>query len=71
MQYVGAMLTGTLSILPNPDASELAALTSRARSITAYSDEHRLAPANAPVASPIPRRVGDPSPIKHVFYVIR
>src|SRR5262249_47837394 len=36
-----------------------------------YSDEHRLTPANAPAASPIPRRVGDPSPIKHVFYVIR
>ena len=25
----------------------------------------------APRDSPIPRRVGDPSPIKHVFYVIR
>ena len=71
MQYVGAMLTGTLSILSNPDASELAALTNRARSITAYSDEHRLEPARAPAASPIPKRVGDPSPIKHVFYVIR
>ena len=31
----------------------------------------RLTPAGAPAASPIPRRVGDPSPIKHVFYVIR
>src|SRR4029077_18922359 len=29
------------------------------------------APAEAPAASPVPRRVGDPSPIKHVFYVIR
>ena len=71
MQYVGAMLTGTLSFLPNPDATELEALTQTARRVTSYSDEHRLAPARAPEASPVPRRVGDPSPITHVFYVIR
>jgi YVTN family beta-propeller protein len=71
MQYVGAMLTGTLSILPNPGTGAVRTLTETARSVTAYTDEHRLAPARAPAASPIPRRVGDLSPIKHVFYVIR
>jgi YVTN family beta-propeller protein len=70
-QYVGAMLTGTVSFLPNPDRGALETLTRMARSAMPYSDEHRLAPADAPAASPIPRRVGDPSPIKHVFYVIR
>ena len=70
-QFVGAMLTGTLSALPNPDREALETLTRMARTVTAYSDEHRLAPAGAPAASPIPKRVGDPSPIKHVFYVIR
>src|SRR5262249_14731320 len=70
-QYVGAMLTGTLSIVPTPDRATLGALTKTVYSLTPYSDEHRLAPAGAPGASPIPRRVGDPSPIKHVFYVIR
>ena len=70
MQYVGAMLTGTVSMLPNPGSGALQTLTQMARSVTAYSDEHRLAPARAPDASPVPRRVGDPSPIKHV-YVIR
>jgi YVTN family beta-propeller protein len=69
--YIGNLLTGTLSILPAPDGEGLQTLTKMALSVTAYSDEHRLSPANAPVASPIPRRVGDPSPIKHVFYVIR
>jgi YVTN family beta-propeller protein len=71
MQYVGAMLTGTLSILPNPSPSTLEGLTKTARSVAAYSDDHRLAPAHAPGASAIPRRVGEASPIKHVFYVIR
>ncbi len=69
--YIGALLTGTLSVLPTPDDRAMQTLTRMALSVTAYSDEHRLAPANAPTASPIPRRVGDPSPIKHVFYVIR
>jgi DNA-binding beta-propeller fold protein YncE len=71
MTYVGAMLTGTVSILPNPNGGALQTLTNMVRSITAYRDEHRLTPARAPEASPVPRRVGDPSPIKHVFYVIR
>jgi len=70
-EYIGSMLTGTLSFLPVPDRESLQTLTKMALSVTAYSDEHRLAPADAPAASPIPKRVGDPSPIKHVFYVIR
>jgi YVTN family beta-propeller protein len=69
--YIGTLLTGTLSILSTPDRDALQTLTKTAVSVTPYSDEHRLAPADAPVGSPIPRRVGDPSPIKHVFYVIR
>jgi sugar lactone lactonase YvrE len=70
-QYAGAILTGTLSALPTPSREALQTLTKMAYSVTPYSDEHRLAPANPPAASPIPKRVGDPSPIKHVFYIIR
>jgi YVTN family beta-propeller protein len=70
-QYIGSMMRGTMSVLPAPDRQALQTLTKMAYAVTAYTDEHRLAPAGAPGASPIPRRVGDPSPIKHVFYVIR
>ncbi len=70
-QYVGGMMQGALSILETPDAATLAALTRRVYQITRYTDATKLAPANAPIDSPIPRRVGSPSPIKHVFYVIR
>jgi YVTN family beta-propeller protein len=70
-QYIGQMLQGTLSQLPVPDAAGLKALTARVYEITAYSDTKRLTPADAPTDSPIPRRVGDPSAIKYVFYVIR
>jgi YVTN family beta-propeller protein len=70
-QYSGAMFQGAISTIPIPTAAALERMTAKVRDLTPYSDAHRLAPANAPGASPIPRRVGDSSPIKYVFYVIR
>jgi len=70
-QYAGSMLLGSLSVMPVPDAARLAAYTKTVVDLTPYTDAARLAPARAPAGSPIPRKVGDPSPIKHVFYVIR
>src|SRR4029079_3971153 len=70
-QYAGELLQGTVSVVDVPDAAHLAADTARRIELSAYSDATRLTPASAPAASPIPRRVGDASPIKHVFYVIR
>jgi hypothetical protein len=70
-QYSGSMLQGSLSIVPVPDAAMLARYTKTVYDVTPYSDATRLAPAGAPAASPIPRRVGGASPITHVFYIIR
>jgi DNA-binding beta-propeller fold protein YncE len=70
-QYQGQLLQGALSIIDVPNADGLKAHTQRVYDITAYTDAKKLTPANAPAASPIPRKVGDSSPIKHVFYVIR
>ncbi|HEV7502669.1 MAG TPA: bifunctional YncE family protein/alkaline phosphatase family protein, partial [Vicinamibacteria bacterium] len=70
-QYSGSMLQGSLSVVRVPDAAQLAAYTKTVLAVTPYTDAARLAPAEAPADSPVPRRVGDPSPIKHVFYVIR
>lgn len=70
-QYTGSMFEGTLSILPTPSVAALASYSKTVYTLTPYSDATRLAPAGAPAASPIPRRVGESSAIKHVFYVIR
>ncbi|MFN2632930.1 MAG: alkaline phosphatase family protein [Thermoanaerobaculia bacterium] len=64
-------LEGTLSFVPAPDDRTLAAWTAKVRALTPYRDSHLLAPAGAPKGSPVPARVGGPSPIRHVFYVIR
>jgi YVTN family beta-propeller protein len=70
-QYIAALLQGTISEIPVPDEAALAALTKRVYDVTPYDDKTRLSPAFAPIDSPIPNRVGRPSPIKYVFYVIR
>ncbi len=70
-QYVGAMLTGALSILPAPDAAALDAFTRTVQRVTPGGARSQPAPARAPRSSPIARRAGNESPIRHVFYVIR
>jgi YVTN family beta-propeller protein len=69
-QYDYSMITGIASILPVPDAGQLAAMTTQVQS-------NALAEASQSVASkragknPIPRYVGGSSPIKHVFFIVR
>jgi DNA-binding beta-propeller fold protein YncE len=66
-----AWLRGTITTIATPDRTTLNDYTRRVASLTPYSDAIRLTPANAPIGSSIPAKVGSPSPIKHVFYVIR
>jgi YVTN family beta-propeller protein len=74
-QYIGELLQGSLSVLPVPDDKALASYTQTVYRLTPYTAASRLAPrfapGTAPAGSPIPRKVGAPSPIKYVFYVIR
>ncbi|HEV8580839.1 MAG TPA: alkaline phosphatase family protein [Thermoanaerobaculia bacterium] len=70
-QYIGELLQGSLSILSVPDEKKLAEYTRTVYRVTPYTAAGRLAPAGAPQGSPIPAKVGDPSPIKYVFYIIR
>ena len=70
-QYTGGMFQGVLSVVPMPDAAALSDMTKKVYELTPYTDARRMAPPEAPAGSPIPRRVGDSSPIKHVFYIIR
>ena len=70
-QYIAALLTGSLSILDVPDQKALAADTRTVYRISPYRDATLLAPAAATKGSPIPAKVGQPSPIRYVFYIIR
>ncbi|WP_165235028.1 bifunctional YncE family protein/alkaline phosphatase family protein [Aquisphaera insulae] len=72
-EYIGGLLRGTLSVLPMPGPKEMAAYSN---TVYACSPVRKGAAAAIrgeapPAGHPIPGRVGDPSPIKHVVYIIK
>jgi YVTN family beta-propeller protein len=68
--YIGTTLSGALSIVPVPDDKQLAAYTATVYRNCPYSDK-LLEGTPYPQKTAIPTRVGDPSPIKHVLYIIK
>ncbi len=70
-EYIGSMLWGSLTTLDTPSAAKLKEYTATALFVTPDTGKSQLAPVKAPARSVIPRKVGAPSPIKYVFYVIR
>ena len=68
--YVAALETGSLGLLPTLTPDILALTTRRVIANSPYSDD-LLTLAGAPEGNPIPNRLGDPSPIEHVIYVIK
>jgi len=70
-QYIGSMLKGAVSLINLPAKAKLSQLTRRVYANSPYTDE-MLKAARAPKEkTAIPVRVGAPSPIKHVIYVIK
>ena len=68
--YIGGLLLGSLSRLPVPNEKALAALSAQVYANTPFTKAREAAP-EVPAGSPVPRRVGEPSPIRHVFYIIK
>lgn len=63
----------TLSVIPIPDASQLASYTEQVRRLNlAYrADLSRLLPRKNVAPKPVPDRIGEPSVFKHVVYIIK
>ena len=68
--YIGTTLSGALSIVPLPDNAQLAAYTETVYRNCPYSDK-LLSAAPFPRKTAVPTQVGEPSPIKHVIYIIK
>ena len=69
-QYIGSLFTGTLSIIDQPDERQLDIYTSVVYSNTPFNIKKEFI-SEGETNNPIPGRVGDPSPIKYVFYIIK
>ncbi len=69
-QYIGALFHGTLSIIDMPEPQKMADYTKQAYACSPLRSD--LAPTGEwPEGNPIPKRVGDASPIKHCIYIIK
>ncbi len=69
-QYIGSLFTGTMSVIDIPDAKQLAEYSKQVYTNTPYTKQRETI-ASGETGNPIPSRVGDPSPIKYVFYIIK
>jgi YVTN family beta-propeller protein len=70
VQYIGGLFWGTLQILNNPDSKQIALYSQAVYKNTPYSKSTELISEGA-AGNPIPQKVGDISPVKHIFYVIK
>ena len=70
VQYIGGLFRGTLSIIEPPDEARLGLWSKAVYSNTPYTKVNELN-SESVNGNPVPRRVGDPSPVKHIFYIIK
>ncbi|MEY3854667.1 MAG: hypothetical protein RIS68_681 [Bacteroidota bacterium] len=71
VQYIGSMFKGTMSVIPSPSAKDLLVYSKAVYRNASYTpNKSELADKDAP-GFPIPMKMGQKSPIKYVFYVIK
>ena len=69
-QYIGGLMKGTMSVFKEPGIQELAILSEAVYKNTPYTKESELNAAGEK-GNPIPMKVGDASPIKYVYYILK
>ena len=70
VQYIAGLFKGAMSIIPEPDEKLLGDYSAQVYQNTPYTKTGELLAKGEP-GNPIPMKVGDSSPIKHVFYIIK
>jgi YVTN family beta-propeller protein len=70
VQYIGGLFKGTMSIIDEPTESQLGIYSQAVYHNTPYNKE-REQMSKGEQGNPIPMKVGEASPIKYVFYIIK
>ncbi|UOG77590.1 beta-propeller fold lactonase family protein (plasmid) [Hymenobacter tibetensis] len=70
VQYIGSLFKGTLSFINQPKADQLKAYSAQVYANSPFTKQV-AEQAKGEAGNPIPRRVGEKSPIKYVFYIIK
>jgi len=72
-EFIGGLFNGTVSVIPVPDDRQLAKYTRQVEKNNGFNEAARTLVEKQRNVKPqaIPRRVGEPSLIKHVVYIIK
>ena len=70
VQYIGGLFKGTMSVIDLPDGPTLGQYSTAVYANNPYTKDKESLAEGEP-GNPIPMKVGDPSPIKYVFYVVK
>jgi len=70
IQYIGGLFKGSLSFIDNPKPDQQKAYTRQVYANTPFNAKRTIT-ADGVAGNPIPRKVGEKSPIKYVFYIIK
>jgi YVTN family beta-propeller protein len=69
-EYIAGLMKGTMSIIDEPTAKQLAVYSKQVYANTPFTKERETKSMGEP-GNPVPMKIGDPSPIKYVFYIIK
>jgi len=69
-QYIGGLMKGSLSIISTPSKKQLGLYSTAVYENTPYTKDKENR-SMAETGSVIPQKIGQPSPIKHVFYIVK
>ena len=69
-QYIGGLFLGTLSFIKTPALAQLKVYTRQVYANSPFN-EQKIKVAEGEAGNPIPRKPGEKSPIKYVFYIIK
>jgi DNA-binding beta-propeller fold protein YncE len=70
-EYIGGLYRGTLGILDLPTPQQMAAFTKTAFACSPLQKNEAVRNDNVEADNPIPKKVGDPSPIKYCIYIVK
>ena len=71
LEYIGGLFKGTVSAIPLPTPAAMAKHSKIAYQCSPLNKENAPKIDDVPADNPIPKKVGDASPIKHVLYIIK
>ncbi len=70
LQYIGGLFKGTLSFIDMPEPEQLKLYTKQVYGNTPFTAK-KTKKAEGEPGNPVPRKPGEKSPMKHVFYIIK